>query len=175
MVFVGKDMSNSSDYITNQTDYGRHYKTKPVLRSKITSESDSRGRWPEGFDSSRSADRKRSSSSSSNKYSNKSRDNDDDDDDEHNWKSLRRIDGALSEEEELMRCAKVGRKNDFTYIERIQGKPMNVLQGLELHTQVFNYEEQKKIVDYIFKLQQLGQKGKLRGNCCKFLQLSFLH
>ncbi|KAF8404095.1 hypothetical protein HHK36_008975 [Tetracentron sinense] len=68
-----------------------------------------------------------------------------------------------SEQGERMRVSQVGRKKDFVYIERIDGKPTNVLQGLELHTRVFDTEDQKKIVDYIYSLQRMGQKGQLRA------------
>ncbi|KAL6007638.1 hypothetical protein ACLOJK_033138 [Asimina triloba] len=69
----------------------------------------------------------------------------------------------LSKEEgEWIRFSQVGRKRDFALIERINGKPVDVLKGLELHTHVFNDIEQKKIVDYIYNLQQMGQKGLLR-------------
>lgn len=71
-------------------------------------------------------------------------------------------DKVLSHEQERIRFSQVGRKKDFTYIERIQGKQTNVLQGLELHTQVFNAEEQKKIVECVYNLQHMGQKGQLR-------------
>ncbi|KAL3515622.1 hypothetical protein ACH5RR_022524 [Cinchona calisaya] len=72
------------------------------------------------------------------------------------------IDFGLSEDEELIRFQRVGRKKDLCLIERINGKPKNVLQGLELHTQVFNSEEQKKIVDCVLELQRKGQNGQLR-------------
>lgn len=73
-------------------------------------------------------------------------------------------DNGLSEEEkEHFRISRVDRKKDFVHIERIGGKPINVLQGLELHTQVFNAEEQKQIVECIYEFQRMGQKGMLRG------------
>ncbi|KAH9751699.1 hypothetical protein WN944_006393 [Citrus x changshan-huyou] len=72
-------------------------------------------------------------------------------------------DNGLSEEQkELIRFLKFGRKNDFVHIERIDGKAINVLRGLELHTKVFNTEEQKEIVESVYKLQRMGQKGQLR-------------
>lgn len=73
-------------------------------------------------------------------------------------------DNGLSEEEkEHFRISRVDRKKDFVHIERIGGKPINVLQGLELHTQVFNAEEQKQIVECIYEFQRMGQKGMLRA------------
>ena len=74
------------------------------------------------------------------------------------------IDTGLSEEEkEQIRLSQIGRKKDFVHIERIDGRTMNVIQGLELHTRVFNSEEQKKIVECVYNLQRMGQKGMLRG------------
>lgn len=73
------------------------------------------------------------------------------------------IDTGLSEEEkEQIRLSQIGRKKDFVHIERIDGRTMNVIQGLELHTRVFNSEEQKKIVECVYNLQRMGQKGMLR-------------
>lgn len=58
--------------------------------------------------------------------------------------------------------ANVGRKNNFVHMERVNGKNVNVLQGLELHTRVFNAEEQKKIVESVYEFQRMGQRGRLR-------------
>ncbi|KAI3729066.1 hypothetical protein L6452_17713 [Arctium lappa] len=44
----------------------------------------------------------------------------------------------------------------------VNGKNVNVLQGLELHTRVFNAEEQKKIVESVYEFQLMGQRGRLR-------------
>ncbi|KAL2342186.1 hypothetical protein Fmac_010126 [Flemingia macrophylla] len=74
------------------------------------------------------------------------------------------FDNALSEEQrERIRYSRVHIKKDFTYIERVNGRHLNVLQGLELHTGVFNAVEQRKIVEWIYRLQWRGQQGKLRG------------
>ena len=74
------------------------------------------------------------------------------------------IDNGLSEEQkEQIRFSQVGRKKDFVHMEKINGKSTNVLKGLELHTKVFNAEEQKKIVECVYNLQRMGQKGQLRG------------
>ncbi|WOL02935.1 hypothetical protein Cni_G11654 [Canna indica] len=56
------------------------------------------------------------------------------------------------------------KREDFKRIERVNGRWINVLQGLELHTGVFTPEEQRKIVDCIFQFQEKGWKGLLRGN-----------
>ncbi|PIA24823.1 hypothetical protein AQUCO_22100001v1 [Aquilegia coerulea] len=70
-------------------------------------------------------------------------------------------DRNLGLSDEQKRMSQVGRKKDFVCKERIDGKEVNVLKGLELHTRVFNDEEQKKIVEYVFSLQRMGQSGKL--------------
>ncbi|ONK57249.1 uncharacterized protein A4U43_C10F18130 [Asparagus officinalis] len=56
----------------------------------------------------------------------------------------------------------VRRKKDFRCMERVRGRLVNVLEGLELHTGVFSVEEQKKIVDYVYDIQEKGRKGMLR-------------
>ncbi|KAJ1435009.1 Oxoglutarate/iron-dependent dioxygenase [Sesbania bispinosa] len=69
----------------------------------------------------------------------------------------------LSEEQkERIRYSQVHSKKDFTCIERVNGRDINVLQGLELHTGVFNVMEQNKIVECIYRLQWRGKQGKLR-------------
>ena len=75
------------------------------------------------------------------------------------------VDVGLSEEQkEQLRFSQVGRKNDYVHMEMTNGRKVNVLQGLELHTRVFNAEEQKKIVECVYNLQRMGQKGMLKGN-----------
>ncbi|GAB4848142.1 RNA demethylase alkbh9b [Ancistrocladus abbreviatus] len=70
----------------------------------------------------------------------------------------------LSEEQkEWIRFTQVVKKKDFVLYELIHGKEINVLKGLELYTGVFNAEEQKKIVEYVYLLQKMGQKGQLRA------------
>lgn len=70
---------------------------------------------------------------------------------------------GLSEEQKVhIRRSLVGSKKDFVCIERIDGRDMNVLQGLELHTQVFNADEQRNIVKYVHKLQKMGRNGHFR-------------
>ncbi|XP_042493205.1 RNA demethylase ALKBH9B-like [Macadamia integrifolia] len=64
---------------------------------------------------------------------------------------------------ELNDMSRVRRKKDFVHIESINGRPVNIVKGLELHTGVFNMLEQKKIVDYVYNLQRLGQEGQLRA------------
>ncbi|XP_068662188.1 RNA demethylase ALKBH9B-like [Aristolochia californica] len=70
---------------------------------------------------------------------------------------------SLSGEERVRdRFFQVRRKKDFVHMERTNGKTVNILDGLELHTGVFDAAEQKKIVDYVYSLQELGRKRKLR-------------
>ncbi|KAI3989196.1 hypothetical protein MKX01_033232 [Papaver californicum] len=67
------------------------------------------------------------------------------------------------ESDEQVRLSQVGRKRGYTDIERVDGKQINVLKGLELHTKVFSAAEHEKIVDYVYKLQKMGQAGKLKS------------
>ncbi|GAU41360.1 hypothetical protein TSUD_390470 [Trifolium subterraneum] len=63
---------------------------------------------------------------------------------------------------EFIRYSEVCCKKDFTYFERLNGRDINLLQGLELHTDVFNFTEQNEIVECIYRLQRMGQEGRLR-------------
>ncbi len=75
-----------------------------------------------------------------------------------------RLDNGLDDEQnEHIRVSQVVRKRDFVHVERIDGKQTNVLQGLELHTGVFNAEEQNKIVECVYGFQRKGRRGQLRG------------
>ncbi|KAK3132170.1 hypothetical protein QOZ80_6AG0516810 [Eleusine coracana subsp. coracana] len=58
--------------------------------------------------------------------------------------------------------ARVRRKTDYTFMERVDGRMVNVLQGLELHTGVFSPAEQQQIVDCVYGLQEQGRSGLLR-------------
>lgn len=68
------------------------------------------------------------------------------------------------EQRENIRLMNVKRKKDFICLERVKGKIVNVLDGLELHTGVFSAVEQKRIVDQVYQLQEKGQKGELKGS-----------
>ncbi|XP_028753255.1 RNA demethylase ALKBH9B-like isoform X2 [Neltuma alba] len=70
--------------------------------------------------------------------------------------------GLSEEQKEHIRFSLVGRKKNFVYIERIGRRDINVLHGLELHNQVFNPEEQRNIIKYVDKLQEMGQKGQFK-------------
>lgn len=65
------------------------------------------------------------------------------------------------EQREHIRAINVKRKRDFVYFEKVNGEIVNILDGLELHTEVFNAAEQKMIVDKVCELQEKGQKGEL--------------
>lgn len=67
------------------------------------------------------------------------------------------------EQRERIRFTNVKRKKDFICLERVNGKFANILDGLELHSGVFSAVEQKKIVDFVFELQEKGKNGKLKG------------
>jgi alkylated DNA repair protein alkB family protein 5 len=58
---------------------------------------------------------------------------------------------------------RVRRKKDFSHMDRVDGRPVNILQGLELHTAVFSPEEQRAIVAAVLDLQDRGRRGLLRG------------
>ncbi|KAL1191925.1 RNA demethylase ALKBH9B [Cardamine amara subsp. amara] len=66
------------------------------------------------------------------------------------------------EQRENLRLMNVKRRKDFICLERVKGKLVNVLDGLELHTGVFSAVEQKRIVDQVYLLQEKGRKGELR-------------
>ena len=69
------------------------------------------------------------------------------------------------EQSEYIRFMNVQRKKDFICFERVRGRLVNILQGLELHTGIFSAAEQKRIVDYVTLLQDMGKKGELKGLC----------
>ncbi|KAI5084691.1 hypothetical protein GOP47_0000860 [Adiantum capillus-veneris] len=79
---------------------------------------------------------------------------------------LRRPDQVSSESANIsldqQRILEVGRKKDFCFLDRVNGQNVNILEGLELHTNVLNIEEQKELVDYVYELQELGRNQKLR-------------
>lgn len=66
------------------------------------------------------------------------------------------------EQREYIRFTNVKRKKDYICFERINGKLVNILDGLELHTGVFSAVEQKRIVDKVYELQEKGNNGKLK-------------
>lgn len=67
------------------------------------------------------------------------------------------------EQREYMRFMNVRRKKDFVCFERVKGRLVNTVEGLELHTGVFSAAEQKRIVNFVALLQEMGRKGQLKG------------
>ncbi|AEE32377.1 2-oxoglutarate (2OG) and Fe(II)-dependent oxygenase superfamily protein [Arabidopsis thaliana] len=61
-----------------------------------------------------------------------------------------------------IRAINVKRKRDFVCLEKVNGELVNILEGLELHTEVFNAAEQRRIVDKVCELQEKVQKGELK-------------
>lgn len=68
----------------------------------------------------------------------------------------------------------VKRKKDFKKMEKVHGRWVNILEGLELHAGVFSPAEQKQIVDCIYKFQKKGRNGELRGMDHRFILRFFL-
>ncbi|PKU88103.1 ALKBH5 [Dendrobium catenatum] len=96
--------------------------------------------------------------------------------DEIEKKGMKNMDGLVEEEKvevnptktllsredrERIRFKGVKRKKDFVCLERIGGKIVNILKGLELHTGVFSSAEQKRIVDFVYDLQKKGRNNEL--------------
>ncbi|VFQ93469.1 unnamed protein product [Cuscuta campestris] len=89
-----------------------------------------------------------------------------------NTKSLSREEGASGDESnklktelsteqgEYIRFCNVKRMKDFICLERINGKIVNILDGLELHTGVFSAADQIRIVDYVETLNKMGNHGE---------------
>lgn len=48
-------------------------------------------------------------------------------------------------------------------MENVNGKRINILEGLKLHTNVFDPLEQARITDFVYEMQNLGQEGQLKG------------
>ncbi|KAL6861500.1 hypothetical protein ACP4OV_017200 [Aristida adscensionis] len=65
------------------------------------------------------------------------------------------------EQREQRRYRNVVRKKDFICLERVKGRLVNILAGLELHTGVFSSAEQRRIVECVYDLQEKGQRGEL--------------
>eukprot|EP00257_Ricinus_communis_P010625 XP_002530736.2 uncharacterized protein LOC8267097 [Ricinus communis] len=66
------------------------------------------------------------------------------------------------EQRESIRFKSVKRKKDFICLERVKGKFVNILEGLELHTCVFSAVEQNRIVNYVHELEEMGKRGELK-------------
>ncbi|KAF7817327.1 RNA demethylase ALKBH5 [Senna tora] len=66
------------------------------------------------------------------------------------------------EQREYIRFMNVRRKKDYICFERVNGKLVNILEGLELHTGIFSAAEQKRIVNFVASLQEMGKKGQFK-------------
>ncbi|KAL0332730.1 UNVERIFIED_CONTAM: RNA demethylase ALKB, partial [Sesamum calycinum] len=69
--------------------------------------------------------------------------------------------GLSRDQREYIRFSSVQRKKDFICLERVNGKFVNILDGLELHKGVFSAAEQKRIVSYVEQLEEMGRNGQL--------------
>ncbi|CAL0332208.1 unnamed protein product [Lupinus luteus] len=65
------------------------------------------------------------------------------------------------EQREYIRFMNVKREKEYMCFERVNGKLVNILEGLELHIGVFSAAEQRRIVSYVAELQEMGRKGEL--------------
>lgn len=87
----------------------------------------------------------------------------------------RTVGGELSPpspaEEGAAELARVRRKKDFKSLERVNGRLINVLEGLELHAVVFSPAEQRRIVDCVYDFLEKGRTGQLRGMFIIFIIL----
>ncbi|KAL6993443.1 RNA demethylase alkbh9b [Sarracenia purpurea var. burkii] len=75
---------------------------------------------------------------------------------------VRQKPGLSRDQREYIRFCNVKRKKDFICLERVNGRFVNILDGLELHTGVFSAAEQKRIVDFVHLLYEMGKKGELK-------------
>ncbi|KAI3845555.1 hypothetical protein MKX03_019704 [Papaver bracteatum] len=69
---------------------------------------------------------------------------------------------AESNEDEKMykRFMNVKRKKDFVCMEKVDGEIVNILKGVELHTNVFDSKEQSNIVDLVHELEKIELEKK---------------
>ncbi|XP_038707675.1 RNA demethylase ALKBH9B [Tripterygium wilfordii] len=65
------------------------------------------------------------------------------------------------DQREYIRFMNVKRKKDFICLERVKGKIVNILEGLELHSGIFSAAEQKRIVKEVYALEEKGKRGEL--------------
>ncbi|XP_020571363.1 uncharacterized protein LOC110018403 [Phalaenopsis equestris] len=62
---------------------------------------------------------------------------------------------------ELKKMQRV-RRREFEHYVEIQGKYVNILEGLELHTRILSESDERKILDCVFDLRDKGRVGLLR-------------
>ncbi|PKI78082.1 hypothetical protein CRG98_001532 [Punica granatum] len=66
------------------------------------------------------------------------------------------------EQREYIRFMNVKRNKELVCFEKVKGRRVNVLEGLELHTGIFSAAEQRRIVDFVYKLQEMGRRGDFK-------------
>ncbi len=54
-------------------------------------------------------------------------------------------------------------RKDFMCMERVDGRLLNVVEGLELHMGVFSAAEQTRLVNMVYDFQTKGRQQQLRG------------
>lgn len=67
------------------------------------------------------------------------------------------------EQREYIRFMNVRRKKDFICLERVNQRFVNIVDGLELHESIFSAAEQKRIVNYVYMLEEKGRNKELKG------------
>ncbi|KAK3131551.1 hypothetical protein QOZ80_6AG0507940 [Eleusine coracana subsp. coracana] len=78
------------------------------------------------------------------------------------------------DQREQRRYRNLVRKKDFICLERVRGRLVNILEGLELHTGVFSSAEQRRIVECVYDLQEKGKRGELGGEFCAPLRINIV-
>lgn len=76
------------------------------------------------------------------------------------------------DQREQRRYRSLVRKKDYICLERVSGRLVNILEGLELHTGVFSSAEQRRIVECVYDLQERGRRGELGGEFCAPLRIN---
>jgi len=74
--------------------------------------------------------------------------------------------GAVSaprDEEERLRLKQVVRCASFSAFETVKGKVLNIVDGLELHKNVLNQKEQRRLLDFIWEQMARGRGDHLPG------------
>ncbi|GKC93771.1 2-oxoglutarate (2OG) and Fe(II)-dependent oxygenase superfamily protein [Tanacetum coccineum] len=66
-------------------------------------------------------------------------------------------------------------KQVFEYLEKVNGRNVNILEGLELHHGVFSSEEQERIVDLVYQLEKMGKNGQLKGEIVRTAVTVLVH
>lgn len=88
--------------------------------------------------------------------------------DEDKFESDSEVDEKRRKDQERLKREKgmigrVVRDKNMTCYERIRGREVNVLEGLELHKNLFTELEQKRLVDFILEMEEKGRNNQLPG------------